>query len=83
MIDDGGASNHLLLLGNEEKLVSFVGLGSEVALISQEIVEVDHILVNQHASDAASEMGTEGILNDRIDSIANESLSVGSVLNVS
>lgn len=79
MIDDGGTSNHLLLLSREEKLVSFVGLGSKVALIGQEKIEVDHILINKHASDAPSKMSSKGILNDTIDSVADESLSVSRV----
>ena len=83
MIDNGGASNYLLLLGREEKIVSFVGFGGEVALIGQEKVEVDHILINQHASDAPSEMGSKGILNDTIDSVADESLSISRVTNSS
>ena len=53
-----------------------MGLGSEEALVGQEIGEVDHILINQHASDAPSEMGSKGSLNDGIDSVANESLSI-------
>lgn len=83
MIDNGGASNYLLLLGREEKIVSFVGFGGEVPLIGQEKVEVDHILINQHASDAPSEMGSKGILNDTIDSVADESLSISRVTNAS
>ena len=78
MIDDWSTGNQLLLLllGLEEKLVSFVGLGSEEALVGQEIGEVDNVLINQHASDAPSEMGSKGSLNDGIDSVANESLSI-------
>lgn len=60
-----------------------MGLGSEVALIGQEKIEVDHVLINQHACDASSEMRSEGILDDRIDSVANESLSIGRVSNCS
>ena len=83
MVDDGGTSNHLLLLGREEKLVSFVGFGGEIALIGQEKVEVDHILINKHASDAPSEVGSKGIFNDTIDSVADESLSISRVTNAS
>ena len=60
-----------------------MGLGGEVALIGQEKVEVDHILINQHASDAPSKMGSKGILNDTIDSVADESLSISRVTNAS
>jgi len=78
LIDYGGTGNQLLLLllGLEEKLVSFVGLGSEEALVGQEIGEVDNVLINQHTSDAPSEMASKGMLNDGIDSVANESLSI-------
>jgi hypothetical protein len=78
LIDDWSTGNQLLLLllGLEEKLVSFVGLGSEEARVGQEIGEVDYILINKHSSDAPSKMGSKGSLNNGIDSVANESLSI-------
>jgi hypothetical protein len=78
LIDDWSTGNQLLLLllGLEEKLISFVGLGSEEARVGQEISEVDNVLINQHAGDAPSKMGSKGSLNNGIDSVANESLSI-------
>ena len=60
----GGTSDHLLLLGGEEKLVSFVGLGGEVARVRQESGEVNHIFINQHAGYATGVVLTKGLLNN-------------------
>jgi hypothetical protein len=53
-----------------------MSLGCEVALISQQVVEDDHILINEHACNATSKLLTEELLNDAINSVTNEGLSI-------
>lgn len=53
-----------------------MSLGCKVALISQQGIEVNHILINEHARDATSKLLTEEILNDAINSVTNEGLSI-------
>jgi hypothetical protein len=53
-----------------------MSLGCEVALISQQVVEDDHILINEHACNTTSKLLTEELLNDAINSVTNEGLSI-------
>ena len=76
------ASNQLLLLGLEKKLISFMSFGCKVALICQQLVEVDNVLINEHASDTASKGLAKGLINNAVDTVTNIGLSVIGVSNV-
>jgi hypothetical protein len=59
-----------------------MSLGGEIVLISQQGVEVDHILIDQHASNTASKLLSEDLLNDTVDRITDKGLSIGRIRNI-
>jgi hypothetical protein len=59
-----------------QEIVRFISLGCEVASICQKGIKVDHTLINEHAGNAACKLLSEDLLNNAIDSIANEGLSL-------
>ena len=77
--------NSLLLLSHDEEVVGLSTLGAEVGSVGEQAGKVDHLLVNQHASDSASIL-TEVLFDDGIYRISNEVLSlirVGDLVQIS
>jgi len=77
-----GCRKLLLLSSCHEQLEGLGCLGCEVSLISQQLLEVNNILINQHASDSACVCRSECLFNDLIDRVTNELLSVNWVSKV-
>ena len=68
--------HHLLLLSNEKKLICLSALSGEIDLIGEKILEIDHALINQHASDATSIVLAKVCFDYGIDGVTDELLSV-------
>lgn len=66
----------LLLTALLEKVVSCLGLLSEVHVIGEEKLEVDSLLVEEHTGNDWSGLITEGSLNGGVDAVADECLSL-------
>ena len=66
----------LLLTALLEKVVSCLGLLSEVHVIGEEKLEVDSLLVEEHTGNDWSGLVTEGSLNRTVDAVADECLSL-------
>lgn len=82
---DDGLGYHLwvalgyLLLGDialVEKVLGFITLLGQVLLVSKKLVEVDHVLIEKHASDSSGQGVAECLLDYGIDGISNELLSL-------
>lgn len=58
-----------------QQVESLLTLLGEVLLVLNQLSEVNHGLVNQHAGDAPSEGSTEGSFNDGVDGVSNHLLS--------
>lgn len=70
----------MLLDRVDQKLLGLSDLVREVLLVGEQFFEVDELLVDEHASDAAGKFGVD-LSNDGVDRVANEVLSViGSLL---
>ena len=54
----------LLLDALQKEGVSFMGLEGEVLLVLEKILEVDHCLIEEHASDTPGQLRSKGGLDD-------------------
>lgn len=60
----------LLLLRVEHRLSLSCNL-RQVLLIGDKLVQIDNLFVDQHTSDLADVLVTEGLLNARVDQVTN------------
>lgn len=51
-------------------------LSSEIHRVCEKLLEVDDILIKEHASDSSSQLFTESVGNNLINRVANELLPV-------
>lgn len=68
-------SKSLLLLQLEalnEESVSFVGLNGEILLVLEKVLELDHVFIEEHASDTASKNASKSFGNNWEDRVADE-----------